>query len=75
MKTIITVNESMSMRGSYSYSIKRPNAKAQRGISCGYGASAAAAKAVDVAMGCDDFIIIACVKVMDLIPNDFKESQ
>lgn len=58
----------MSRRGSYEFSIKRPNQKSLNRASAGFGADAAAAKAVSLALGCDDFIIIADNKVKALIP-------
>ena len=74
MRTVITITETMRSRGSYEYSIKRPNKKPLNNSSAGFGALAAAAKAVSLAMGCDNFIIIANSEVMKLIPREFGGS-
>ena len=71
MRTIITITESMARRGSYEFSIKRPNQKALNRSSAGFGSDAAAAKAVSLAMSCDESIIIASKEVKELIPKEF----
>jgi hypothetical protein len=71
MRTIITITESMARRGSYEFSIKRPNEKALNRSSAGFGPDAAAAKAVSLAMASDNFIIIANKEVKALMPKEF----
>ncbi|WP_149983313.1 hypothetical protein [Pseudoalteromonas rhizosphaerae] len=68
-RTIITITEYPSMKGRYKATVKRTGQRVYQ-CECGRGEGAAAAKAVELAMG-EDAIIIADKNVMAIVPLEF----
>lgn len=69
MRTVITITEYPSMRGRYKATVAKSGQRPYE-CECGHGEGAAAAKAVELAIG-QDAVIIASKKVMDLVPTEF----
>lgn len=69
MRDIITITEYHSMRGRYKATVKRSGQRIFD-VECGQGEHAAAAKAVELAIG-GNAVILASREVMAIIPVEF----